>query len=108
MIVKNARRRIVSALVAATVALATAGVGQAGAVGGPEYGIVPAPGWPGVEPQAASAGSASRPLPPEIRVAKDVFDWADAGVGAAGAGMILGVLGVAVLLLRGHAHPARS
>jgi hypothetical protein len=108
MTITTLHRRILIAVSAATVALATAGAGQAGAVGGPEYGIVPAPGSLGVHPQLASAGSARRPLPPESRVANDVFDWSDAGVGAAGAGMILGVLGGAVLLLRGHPHPAGS
>jgi len=96
MMIRNPRRRVVTAVGAATIALAAAGTGQAGAVGGPEYGIVPVSEAAIVEKQAVGTSSARRPLPLEslqqVRAARrttpvvdDAFDWTDAGIGAAGA-----------------------
>jgi hypothetical protein len=115
---QNPRRRIVTAVAAATVALTAAGGGHAGAVGGPEYGIVRVSEAVGVEPPTSGTSAARRPLPlqtlQQLRGATstvpvvDDFDWADAGIGAAGAALILGVLGGAAFIVRGHAHPAPS
>jgi len=118
MTIQNPRRRIVTAVAAATVALTAASSGHAGAVGGPEYGIVRVSEAVGVETKMAGTSAARRPLPLEslqqlpvstrpVPVVDD-FDWADAGIGAAGAALILGVLGGATLMVRRYARPAPS
>lgn len=118
MTIENPRRRIITAVGAATIALTAAGTGQAGAVGGPEYGIVPVSGA-AREEQTVGTSSARRPLPLEslqqVRgatsstpVVADDFDWADAGVGAAGVALILVALGGARLVVRRHGSLAHS
>lgn len=110
MKIQNPRRRIITAVGAATIALATAGAGQAGAVGGPEYGIVRISEAASAEPQSVGTSLARRPLPLEslqqvrsaTRAAPVVvgdFDWADAGVGAgiAVGAMLLAALGAGVV-----------
>jgi hypothetical protein len=116
---RNTRRQILTAVVAATVAFAAPGTAPAGAVGGPEHGLAPVIGWPGVDPRAGDTSPARRPLPREslqqVRsatraapVAADDFDWADAGLGAAGVVVILGVLGGSAVLVRRHRPVAHS
>jgi len=118
MKIQNPHQRIVTALAAVAIGLAAVSIAQAGAVGGPEYGIVQISDRPSVEPQkvtqayaqAAShldvtnlpctpscpkdlaAGASSEPNQ-QLVLKEDAFDWEDAGIGA-GVGIALMFAGV--------------